>query len=180
MIPKDTPLPNTGQQSTNEEFDLSQRILRDLLKNAINDAQLAYKNLRTLSNVTFYSGLILIIFAAVTGVVLQKETYSLIFGGAGTAFVLAFFFMKPKEEIQTALSNLLQAEIIFLDFYDQMNLWAPCIQKAKSIADRQTASAELHKVATNAVELLQKYLEPNDKSSAVKPSINSPSELIHQ
>jgi ABC-type multidrug transport system fused ATPase/permease subunit len=147
-----------------ELYSQSLGITVKLLENAINDAQIAFKNLRSLSNITFFSGLILIMIAAITGLFLQKETFSLIFGGLGTLFVFTIFLMKPKEEIQIALSNLLQAEIIFLDFHNQMYFWAPYIRKATNISEKQKASEEMHNAAKNAVELLQKCLEPKGKT----------------
>jgi hypothetical protein len=139
------------------------KITLDTLENATGDARIAFKNLRFLSNLTFGVGLSLFVLAAISGLILQRETFSLVFGGLGTTMIIAVFVTKPKEEIQTALSNLLQAETIFLDFYDQLHFWAPYASNG-TLEERKQASKALDEAATFALQSLQYYIEPGKKT----------------
>jgi len=155
------PTPNTlAEQQTG---DAVIRITLDLLQNSIEDARKAFRNLRLLSNATFTIGLSLFVLSAVSGLVLQKETFSLVFGGLGTIAIVAIFITKPKDEIQAALSNLLQAETIFLNFYDQLHFWAPYASNG-SIDERRQASHALNEATSFALQAFQLYVEPHQKT----------------
>lgn len=148
--------------STGTEQDRVIEITLNLLDNSVEDARRAFRNLRFLSNATFATGLLLFVVSAVSGLILQRETFSLVFGGLGTVAILAFFLTKPKEEIQTALSNLLQAEVIFLDFYDQLHFWAPYATEG-DFEQRKKASLALNEATSFALQAFQQYIEPNKK-----------------
>lgn len=140
-----------------------------LLQNAVEDARVAFRNLRLLSNITFAVGLSLFVLSAVSGLALQRETFSLIFGGLGIFMIVSVFIMKPKEEIQTALSNLLQAETVFLTFYDQLHFWAPFASNG-SMEERKQASKALEEAAASALEHYQRYIEPLQETNETRRS----------
>ncbi len=135
----------------------------DELNNAIEDGRIAFRNLIILSNATFAVGLALLLLAAISGIILQNATLSLIFGIFGIFAVITIFVMKPNVEIQRALSNLMQAQTVFLDFYNQLHVWAPNMEEAGSMEDKRQASQALHDSTTFALKALKEYVEPGEK-----------------
>lgn len=156
-------LPTSTTLAEQQTGDAVIQITLDLLQNSIEDARKAFRNLRLLSNATFTIGLSLFVLSAVSGLILQKETFSLVFGGLGTFTIVAIFVTKPKDEIQAALSNLLQAETIFLNFYDQLHFWAPYASSG-SIDERKQASHALNEATSFALQAFQQYVEPHQKT----------------
>ncbi|MDI6719722.1 MAG: hypothetical protein QMD46_08945 [Methanomicrobiales archaeon] len=132
----------------------------DELNNAIEDGRIAFRNLIILSNATFAIGLLLLLIAAISGLILQNEILAIIFGFFGIFAVVTIFVMKPNVEIQRALSNLMQAQAVFLDYYNQLHFWAPNVEVAGSMEDKRQASQALHDSTTFALKAIQEYVEP--------------------
>jgi hypothetical protein len=71
------------------------------------------------------------------------------------------FMLKPCEEIQIALANLIQAETVSTDFDNQVQFWAPYAHESSSTEERQRASQALHDATTFALKALHEYVEPS-------------------
>jgi hypothetical protein len=133
----------------------------DRLNSTIEDGRLGFKNLVQVNNVAVLSGPVLIGLAAISGIVLQNGTITFIFGILGISVVIAMFLLKPSEQIQVALANLIQAETVSTDFYNQVQFWAPYAHESASAEERQRASQALHEATTFALKALHDYVEPS-------------------
>jgi hypothetical protein len=133
----------------------------DQLNTTIEDGRLGFKNLIHLNNMAALMGLVLISLAAISGIILQRDTLAFIFGALGISVLIAMFVLKPSEKIQVALANLIQAQTVSLDFYNQLQFWAPYARETSGTEERQQASQALHDATTFALKALHEYVEPS-------------------
>lgn len=148
------------EKTANEFADLNISIHRSTFENA----STTYRHVSLMSYVMFGTGIGLFIFAALYGALSQQLTYTFVFAGLGAVNFIALFILKPMDKSQEALSNLLQAEIAFMNHSNQLWLWSmyaapkgnPPQMDPASI---RIASEELQKRTAETMELLQKYLE---------------------
>ncbi len=132
----------------------------------LEDGRQGFKNLVQMNNISVMTGPVLIGLSAISGILLQNGIITLIFGVLGISVVIAMFLLKPCEEIQVALANLIQAETVSTDFYNQVQFWAPFAQESASTEERQRASQALHDATTFALKALHDYVEPTSSRQA--------------
>ncbi|MDH7593309.1 MAG: hypothetical protein QHG99_03005 [Methanomicrobiales archaeon] len=135
----------------------------DQLKNTIEDGRNAFNNLILMTTIAFFAGLLLLLLAGVAGLFLQKDVAAAILGIFGISVLLAMFIMNPKEKIQVALMNMIQAQAIYLDYYNQMQIWMLSSRKATTSDERRQASEALHTATTFTLRALQEYIGPTDQ-----------------
>lgn len=137
-----------------------------ILKTTLDHAAKAYKRITLMNYLMFLVGLGLFVTGAVYGVVANEKVYSLVFAGMGAATFVALFLTGPIEKTQTALSNLIQVEISFMNYFEQITFWETYALRPEgnsplpSSENISTASASLQQRSQETVELLQKYIEP--------------------
>lgn len=136
-----------------------------ILKNTLDNAARAYDKITLMNTVMFYTGIALFIFAAGYGAFSREIIFSLVFGGLGTASFIAFFLLGPVEKTQVALSNLVQVEVAFMTFFEQLSFWenyalAPQGNPpAPDPAKIEKASAALQERTAEIIALLQQFVE---------------------
>ncbi len=137
----------------------------NLLKGTLNNARLTYQLITVMNGLMFSLGMGLFLFSAVYGAVSRDLTFTGAFAGLGTASFIGFFLLKPIDKTQDALSNLIQAEVAFMNYYDQMCFLEGCAMvplpgtNAPSVENIEKASDLLQKRTEETVALLQTYLE---------------------
>jgi hypothetical protein len=105
-------------------------------------------------------------FAVFYAAVFHNLDYSGAFAGLGTVSFIGFFILGPIQKTQAALSNLIQAEIAFMTFFEQMSLIETYVgiprDDAPGVLDpqRMERASELFQLRSEqTIELLEKYLE---------------------
>jgi len=78
-----------------------------------------------MSYIIFGVGISLFVASAISGLVQNRTTETATFGALGITNFVVLFIFSPSARVQKALSNLLQAQIIYQDFWDQIRFWAP-------------------------------------------------------
>ncbi len=142
-----------------------------ILKDTLNNAAHTFRTITWMNVVMFVTGIALYIFAALYAAFSDEKVYSLLFGGLGTASFIALFLLGPIEKSQNALSNLVQVEISFMNYFEQISFWenyaiAPQGDPPMpNIANIEKASDMLQKRSKETIELLQKYVETRAKSA---------------
>lgn len=181
MMSPPAPLPGPGpmmpdwefmQKLGRERMELQQKRNNDLadftlqtLKDTLHNAKNAYQIITLMNRVMFFTGIGLFVFAAFYGAFSNEKTFSLFLGGLGVANFAALFFLGPIEKTQIALSNLVQVEIAFMHYFEQMLFWEFYAQVPKGNppmpdpAAIERASAALRQVSAETVESLQTYVE---------------------
>ncbi len=137
----------------------------EILKTTLNNAARTFKTITWMNIVMFGVGIGLFVVAAVYGVVAERKVYSLLFGGLGTLSFAVLFLLGPIERSQNALSNLVQVEISFMNYFAQMGYWETYAMRLEGFppmpttANIEKASEMLQERAKDTIELLQKYVE---------------------
>ena len=93
-----------------------------LLKGTLNNAKLTYQLITLMNAIMFSMGVGLFLFAAIYGALSRNLIFTAAFAGLGAASFITLFMLGPIDKTQDALSNLIQAEVAFMNFYDQMCL----------------------------------------------------------
>jgi hypothetical protein len=162
-----------AMKTANAFADLNIDIHRGTFENASN----TYKRISRMSEIMFVTGIGLFIFAALYGAFEQQLTYTFVFAGIGAANFIALFILRPMDKSQEALSNLLQAEIAFMNHSNQLSMWGAYAYMPRGFpplpdpANIKTASQETQRLTAETMELLQTYLEnPVSTSAGKKPA----------
>jgi len=143
----------------------------DMLKDTLDNARRAYFRITWMNTIMFVSGMSLLIFAALYAAFSQQQKiYSLVFGGLGVANFVTLFIMKPIERTQAALSNLVQVEVAFMNYFEQITIWDAFAGQPKGnppaldLGNIEKASLVLQERSRETIELLQRFIEdqPNE------------------
>ena len=95
---KETPEKRIHDDPYTERF-LRSPLYVMVMRDTIETAASSYRVARILSIVLFSVGIALLIVAAVFGLIRNQETLSLIFGGLGTANLVALLLYRPIERV---------------------------------------------------------------------------------
>lgn len=196
MFSPPTPAPGTGPMAPDWEFlqtlnrqrlEAQQRrnnnladFTLDTLKETLRNAKNAYQIITLMNRVMFFTGIGLFVFAAFYGAFSDEKTFSIFLGGLGVANFAALFFLGPIEKTQIALSNLVQVEIAFMHYFEQMLIWEFYAQVPKGNPPApdptaiERASAALRQVAAETIESLQAYVENPIVIAAAKKEKQGP------
>jgi hypothetical protein len=134
----------------------------NLFKSTLDNARKTYRSVTWMNRILFALGIGLFLAAAVYSAVAEKKIYGLFFGGLGTVAFVGFFVLGPIEKTQAALSNLVQVEIAFMDFFEQITVWEAYALGAGPGGDPariEKASKMLQQRARETIDLLQTYVE---------------------
>jgi hypothetical protein len=128
-------------------------------------ARLTYKSVTWMNWLMFGTGIGLFVFAAFYAAYSHEKIYSLLFGGLGVSSFITLFMLGPIDKSQRALSNLVQAEIAFMNYFDQQSFWEGYANIPRGMppgpdpANIERASAALQERSRETIELLQRYVE---------------------
>jgi hypothetical protein len=147
----------------------------NLFRDTLDTARNAYKRIVWMNTVMFVTGISLFIFAALYAALSQQQKiYSLVFGGLGVANFVALFISDPINKTQAALSNLVQVEIAFMNFFEQITIWdAFAGQPPLNPANIEKASATLQERSREVIEMLEKYIEEPPRKKGKTPRKNA-------
>jgi hypothetical protein len=141
-----------------------------ILKETIGHSASTYQKVTLMNQVMFWMGVSMFGFAVVYAAVFRNLNFTGVFAGLGTASFIGFFFLGPIQKTQVALSNLIQAEIAFMNYFEQMSLLESYAgmprDNAPGLLDPERlekASELLQRRSQQTIELLQKYLEDEPK-----------------
>jgi hypothetical protein len=137
----------------------------NILKETLNNARSAYHKITLMNSVMFATGIGLFIAAAIYGAVSHDRAYSAMLAGLGAANFVALFLFGPIERTQNGLSNLVQVEIAFMNYFEQITFWETYAlmptgdPPAPNLANIREASLQLQKRSEETMALLQNFVE---------------------
>lgn len=145
----------------------------DALNDAIERAKKTQQIIVSLNIAMFFFGAFLLITAAVVGMVNGDSGYTIIFGGVGLVQIIASFFVGSMERSQNAVSNLVQIEIAYLSYFDQINLWglyAGILDNNDKVdkANLEKAAEKIRACTKTTLELLQTNIETKETEQSSK------------
>lgn len=155
----------------------------DILRRTLDHARSAYRTITWMNGAMFITGIGLFLFAAIYGAVSKDTSYTLVLAGLGAANFIALFMLGPIERTQTALSNLVQVEIAFMNYFEQITFWetyalAPDPMTGAPNHNRiNEASEQLQRRSQETILLLQAYVENTGSS---RPVVASPKDAVSE
>ena len=149
------------KKSKNRILGLSHKELYEIIKQTLSNAQRSFRIIVSMSVILFFVGIVLIIFAAISGLINQGETYSLIFGGIGTTDILVLFIFKPIKRVQKSIGDLVQLEISYLNYNYQFEYLTSFMNKMEDPDLDKIAKINtfLDKLVSNALKNIENYIE---------------------
>jgi hypothetical protein len=136
----------------------------ETVKKTFGYASLTYRSIAWMNWLTFVTGIGLFGFSAAYALIAQTKAYSVLFAGMGvTSFVTSFVF-RPPEQTQRALSNLVETEIAFMNYFDQQSFWEAYANipqgspPSPNPVNIEKASASLMLCAQNTMAMLKRYV----------------------
>ena len=115
----------------------------------------------------FVFGVILIGVAVYVSYSEKNSAYSILFGGVGFLQIVASFFVGSFQRAQNAVSDLVQIEIAYLNYFEQVSLWEIyasvidenyCIDESKV----EKAARQIQICSKETIRLLQKNIEEKE------------------
>jgi hypothetical protein len=130
----------------------------DLFKKSVASARKTFDRVSYMSYIIFGVGISLFTVSAITGLMQGKEAFSIAFGAFGVVSFVSFFIFSPSKNVQSALANLIQIEIIFMSFWNQIHFWArPGASSDPN--EKAQASAKLQELTRDVVTMLEENIE---------------------
>jgi hypothetical protein len=163
----------------------------ETVKKTFGYASLTYKSITWMNWLTFATGIGLFAFSAIYALYAEAKVYSVLFGGLGVSSFVTSFLLRPPEQTQRALSNLVQTEIAFMNYFDQQVFWEGYASMPRGIppgpdpVNIEKASAALMERARQTIEMIGRYVEEEPvtgrrprrarrESDAAAPSLRAP------
>jgi ABC-type multidrug transport system fused ATPase/permease subunit len=169
----DTVAASVKQQQSQNEARAQAQLVRansladytvEIFKNTLKISARTYQTVTIMNIVMFAMGVLLFLFAAFYGVLTRSLVATATFGTLGAATFVTLFFLGPIEKTQSALSSLIQAEIAFMSYFDQIT-YADTYAALRPPGSGQqspeyiaAASEMLQKRSKETIELLQIYV----------------------
>lgn len=165
---EDMELQRTSWRDSVERADAFQRSITTLFESTLKSARNTYRLLTAMSIALFTTGLALFVFAALYATLADAKAYSLVFAGLGASSFVALFIVRPYEDAQVALSNMIQGEMAFMAFFEQIRMWANYPWAAGGLdGDRvEKASRNLHRRTAEAMDDFERYIETRTAGSS--------------
>ncbi len=133
-----------------------------ILKDTILKSQSTFRNISFMSYIIFGVGIAFFTASAASGLVSGNPAFAATFGALGVINFVALFIFEPSKMMQIALSNLLQFEIIFMNFWNQMHFWTRYGLNDEERL-KQEGSKKLQELTYQNLKLLEEYLERRSK-----------------
>ena len=147
----------------------------ELFKTTLNNAAKTYRTISLMCKVTFWLGVALVIGSAAYGAITGKQLLAAAFGSIGAGTIFGLFLLGPVKRSQTALSNLVQSEIAFMNYFEQITYWDAYAftptgwPPALNHEHIDKASAELQRRSSEAMALLEEFTETPSGGRASSP-----------
>ncbi|VFJ12929.1 hypothetical protein [Candidatus Nitrosocosmicus franklandus] len=143
-----------------------------IFQQTVEDSRKFFKKIFYLSYGVFAIGIIMFIISFLSGLGLFGSglgvSSTIIFGVLGVITLSIYFIYNPSQKAQLGISNILKVEMIFMNFWDQLNFWRP-YGNSSDDEKKKEASNQMHITARTSIEFLQQYLD-DQKSTRNKLS----------
>ncbi|HLW69977.1 MAG TPA: hypothetical protein VKS22_05085 [Candidatus Binataceae bacterium] len=161
----------------------------DVVKTTFDRAAGTFSTITWMNRLMFGVGIALFVYAAILAASTRTQVYSLLFGGLGAASFITLFMRDPIERIQRALANLVQVQVVFMTYFDQVSWWEALASIPKGNQPDperiERASAGLQQRTIDALELLHRFVEESKRPPGTKkerdpqkhPAVHPPKDL---
>jgi hypothetical protein len=159
-------------RTINLRLSLTEKAL-DVVKKTFDRAGSTFASITWMNRIMFAVGIGLFLYAAYLATSRNAQVYSLLFGGLGAANFIALFMFKPIERTQKALANLVQVQVAFMTYFDQISWWESLAQMGINVippdpSKIREASEGLQQRTLETLELLQRFVEEAKQPARLK------------
>lgn len=152
--------------------------IRDLVEQMLNSATTGFRITLVLSQVLFYFGLALLgatfILEAVSrvtglGIGWQNLAATGIIGAIGVGTIMSSFILRPLDKIQNSVGNLVQVQVAFVAYFDQLMLIMRH-RRTRDLNQAIQASDKIAAAAESTMKLIEQYCEYRLRAPTTKPT----------
>ena len=158
-------------QTMKLRLSLTEKAL-EVVKKTFDRSAGTFATITWMNRVMFGVGVMLFLYAAILAASTHAQIYSLLFGGLGAMSFITLFMRDPIERIQRALANLVQVQVVFMTYFDQISWWEGLASIPKGThpdpENIERASAALQQRTLEALELLQRFVAGSERSADTK------------
>lgn len=151
---------NLDQKS--ESSDKINDYVFSIFKQTLEDSRRFFKRILYIGYGILAAGIAFFSLAVLSGVGIFGSSVSItstvIFGIIGAIVCAIYFLYDPARRVQLGFSNILKIEMIFMNFWDQVNFWRP-YGNSNEDSKKKEASEQMHLAAKTSMEFLQEYLD---------------------
>jgi hypothetical protein len=141
---------------------IGQDRVEELIFGTIEDMRTSFKLTLRLSQVLFYSGLVMVAVAFVVALTAAEKLVPLLFGAGGLANVLlSSLVLSPLNRVQDSAGDLVQLQMAYLAYYKQLSLLGGSSQEM-SRDDAIAFSREIDRAALSLISSVQSNVERGD------------------
>jgi hypothetical protein len=152
-------------EQVNKEGESPERIndyVFSIFKQSIEDSRKFLKKITYIGYGIFVTGIAFFALAFLSGIGLfgssVSVTSAIIFGIVGVLTCGIYLLYDPTRRVQLGVSNILKIEMIFMNFWNQVNFWKPYGNSEEDMKKKE-ASDQMHLAAKTSIEFLQQYLD---------------------
>ncbi len=145
----------------------------ETLRVTITTARRSYLTVTLMNLVMFGVGIGLFVASAIHAAISANTTSSLLLAGIGAINFVTLFLSEPIRRTQGALSNLVQVQMAFMNYFEQLSIWdayaiipaagsqqAPGMGGGTPSPERMREASEgLQRRTQETMQLLQRYVE---------------------
>jgi len=134
------------------------------LSDTIEQIEEAYKSVMRMYKISFYLGIILIIFSLFFAIFDKASLLPIIFSGMGVADIITFFIAKPPQNLQNSRANLAQLQAAFFNWFIDVYNWNSYLAYLTQInqinfENVKKVSETLLDNTNKTMELIEEYCE---------------------
>jgi len=133
------------------------RFAQERLEQIFLSSRKAFNDIRVMNWIAFGIGIVLIALSVRLGATGQREVYVALFGTMGVVTLVAYLLVRPMHGVRNALSDFLQAHIIFDTANQQIGVWHHFEPGCEEEVEK--ASRALQGIRETTVRLLEDVLE---------------------
>jgi hypothetical protein len=142
--------------------------VEQLVFGTIEDVRKSFKLTLQLSQILFGVGIFMLLVSMAFSIAKGRDSSTIVFGAGGVASLIASLVMNPLDRIRNAGGNLVQIQMAYLAYYNQLYLLG-ARQERLSSAEASLYAKELRETAVSMVGAVQSVLDKPVPPPNLKP-----------
>ena len=138
------------------------------LTDTIHQIESGYSSVMKMYKMSFYLGIILIVFSLILAIWKEESLLPIVFGGLGIIDVIAYFITKPPQDLQNSRANLAQLQAAYFNWFIDVFNWNSFLGTLSqtgqlSFKNVKDVSDTLLQNTDKTMEMMEKYCELSKK-----------------
>lgn len=172
---------NTETKSGKTEFSMKELQLKmvEMQNEVANRAKWTQGFILLMTLIAFILGVMLVIIAIFQVFLNGDYVFGAFSSAGGLASVFGTLLYNPMKKAQQSMGDLAQVHIAFLGFSSKVTIWIEYVnaragrEHGFEIASVKEISQDIEAAASNALQQIQEYCEPEQKKTEDKPKTSN-------